>query len=168
MKIYIISDTHFNHDRIIEFCNRPANHEEILFKNMMKIKKEDCLIHLGDFCWGEDAGTHTKYLEPLECRKILVMGNHDSKTWSWYMEHGWDFVCDVFRLKHAGKHVVFSHMPQAWDGVWEVNVHGHFHNTNHRLNTEGSHPDFLRLYAPECMGYCPVEVTKFITNIKGI
>lgn len=162
MKIYLISDTHFNHPEIAGYCQRPENHETLLFNALKPLKPTDCLIHLGDFCLGQEAAMHQKYLEPIKARKILVLGNHDSKSWSWYMEHGWDFVCDAFRLKYAGKIIMFSHLPQPWDGIWQVNVHGHLHNLGHR---DGEHKyirAWHRLYSPEMMDYRPIELAKFI------
>lgn len=164
MKMYITADTHYNHQQVIVYCKRPELYEELLFKNMQFLKSSDCLIHLGDFCLGKESLMHEKYLQPLKCRKILVLGNHDSKSFSWYMEHGWDFVCDSFRLKYCGKQILFSHAPQMWDGVWEINVHGHFHNCNHRVNEAGTHTDFLRLYSPEYMNYIPIELSKLIQS----
>lgn len=161
VKAYIISDTHFNHEAIKGYCNRPDNYEEILWKSLMKIQQEDCLIHLGDICIGDDQMIHT-YIRDLKCRKILVIGNHDSKSWSWYMEHGWDFVCDAFRLKYCGKIIMFSHCPQPWDGVWEINIHGHLHNLGHRDKEFKELKRWHRLYAPELNNYNPIELSKFI------
>lgn len=162
MKAYIISDTHFNHEEIIGYCNRPNNHEDRLAKSMIMLKEEDCLIHLGDFCLGQEAVQHEAVIKNMQCRKILVMGNHDSKSWSWYMKHGWDFVCDSFRLKYAGKIIMFSHKPEPWDGVWEINVHGHLHNLGHRDKEFKELKQWHRLYAPELMNYQPIELAKFI------
>ncbi|NJN99523.1 MAG: hypothetical protein HC875_38205 [Anaerolineales bacterium] len=162
MKVYIASDSHFNHADIISYCGRPKNHEELIFKGFLKIKPEDCLVHLGDVCLGKEAEVHLKYIQSLPCRKILVTGNHDSKTWSWYMEHGWQFVCDSFRLKYCGKIIMFSHTPQPWDGIWEINVHGHLHNLGHRDKEFKELKRWHRLYSPELMAYRPIELSKFI------
>lgn len=162
MKLYIISDTHFGHEKIIEYCNRPNNHEEIISRNLSVLSPQDCLIHLGDICIGKDSLHHDIRICKIPCKKILVMGNHDSKSWNWYMEHGWDFVCDSFKLKYAGKIICFSHKPQPWDGDWEVNVHGHLHNLGHRENEYKELKQWHRLYAPELMNYQPVELAKFI------
>lgn len=168
MKIYIISDTHFSHDKIIGFCDRPTDHEEIILKNLILTgTTEDCLVHLGDFSLGEEEKYSRKLCQHWVGRKILVLGNHDSKSWSWYMEHGWDFVCDSFRLKYAGKIIHFSHKPEPWDGVWEINVHGHLHNLGHRDNEYKELKKWHRLYAPELMDYQPIELSKFIqTDVK--
>lgn len=162
MKIYVVSDSHYNHSGIAGFCNRPDNHEELLFQGMLNLDESHCLIHLGDFALGKEADMHEKYIKPLKCRKVLVMGNHDSKSWSWYMEHGWDFVCDAIRIKYAGKILMFSHIPQPWDGVWEINVHGHLHNLGHRDKEFKELKKWHRLYAPEFFNYKPIELAKFI------
>lgn len=128
---------------------------------MDTINEKDILIHLGDICIGDDIPTHQR-ISLIPCRKVLVMGNHDSKSWSWYMEHGWDFVCDSFRLKYAGKIIHFSHKPEPWDGVWEINVHGHLHNLGHRDNEFKDLKQWHRLYSPELMGYKPIELADFV------
>lgn len=161
MKFYIISDTHFNHDNIIKFCGRPEDHEKKLFKGMSAIREEDCIIHLGDICIGNDLEVHEKFIKPLKCKKILVAGNHDSKSLSWYMEHGWDFACNEFRMSYGGKKLVFSHIPIAWDGLWELCIHGHLHNLARR-NESGAPLVWFRLYAPEQRNYLPVELNNLI------
>lgn len=161
MKYWIIADTHFNHSKIIDYCNRPKNHEALMLKELSTIKETDCLIHLGDICIGNDTIVHG-LIKNLKCRKILVKGNHDSKSYSWYMEHGWDFVCDVFKIKYAGKIICLSHKPQPWDGDWEINVHGHLHNLGHRDNDFKNLKQWHRLYSPEIMNYKPVELSNFI------
>ena len=166
MKAYIISDTHFSHEAIVKYCMRPLDHEAKLMNNMSQIKAEDCLIHLGDICIGEDHMNHS-FIKDLKCRRILVMGNHDSKSWSWYMEHGWDFVCESFKMEYCGKKICFSHKPQPWDGDWEINVHGHLHNLGHRDKEFKELKQWHRLYSPELMNYQPIELSKFIqTEVK--
>jgi calcineurin-like phosphoesterase family protein len=47
MKIWIISDTHFNHNRIIELEERPEDYQELIINNWKKlVKNEDTIIHL--------------------------------------------------------------------------------------------------------------------------
>ena len=54
MKIYIISDTHFNHENIIKYCNRPFKDinemNDAIIDNWNRIvKKDEIVYHLGDF-----------------------------------------------------------------------------------------------------------------------
>ena len=129
--IYIIGDTHFHHDAMIEYCGRKKGFEDKILKNLLLLTKDDILIHLGDICIGKDIEAHDKYIIPLKCKTILVKGNHDSKTDNWYMNHGWDFVCDTFTRTIWKRTVLFSHRPMANNG-YDVNIHAHLHNLGHR------------------------------------
>jgi len=170
-KIYLISDTHFGHDAMIQYCGRPKGFEELLWKGMQILQEDDILIHLGDICIGKNADWHAKYIEPLPCKKILVRGNHDKKSDKWYLEHGWDFVCNQFKNKMYGKKIVFSHMPVVWDGDYEMNVHGHFHNSDHRRHE----PELLavkngyqKLIAVEWTEYKPVLLKHVVEEYDKI
>lgn len=131
-KFWLTTDTHFNHDKMVEYCDRPKDFEKIISKGLFSIPQEDILIHLGDVCIGNDEYVHNAYIKPLYCKKWLVRGNHDTKSDKWYLEHGWDFVAKTFSGLYFGKKVMFSHKPQE-DNGFDVNIHGHFHNTLERL-----------------------------------
>jgi len=130
-KIWITTDTHFGHANMVAYCGRPVDFSERILANLHFLQPEDTLIHLGDICIGGDAYWHEK-LSGIHCRKILVKGNHDNKSNSWYLSHGWDFVCNSFTLTISGKKVVFSHQPQCLADN-DFNIHGHFHNQLNRL-----------------------------------
>ena len=50
MKIYIVGDTHFNHQNMQTYCQRPPNFTEIIQKRWHEtVKDDDTVIHLGDF-----------------------------------------------------------------------------------------------------------------------
>lgn len=132
MKIYLITDTHFNHDKMVEYCGRPQNFDELIWESLLNLPKNCILIHLGDICIGNDVFIHD-CIKDLPYKKILVRGNHDRKSNNWYLEHCWDFVCDKFQDTYFGKKIMFSHVPAIDDGGFDINIHGHFHNTLHRL-----------------------------------
>lgn len=79
--IYFISDTHFNHNNIIKFCNRPFNDvlemNEVLIDNWNKVvKPTDNIYHLGDVGFG-----HINHiLERLNGKKYLITGSHDKNV----------------------------------------------------------------------------------------
>ena len=132
-KTYLISDTHFGHKKMIEYCGRPNDFEEIIWNNLDKINDyENTLIHLGDFCIGQDEHFHSMF-ETYKFKKILVLGNHDNKSNSWYLNKGWDFVCENFVNKYFGKKIMFSHTPLKLYNNEDLNIHGHFHNNLPRL-----------------------------------
>jgi len=84
MRIYLITDTHFNHTNIIKYQHRPENFEKLIIKGLSILQPNDILIHLGDICLGKDAEVHSKIMPFLAHlhSKILVIGNHDHKCLS--------------------------------------------------------------------------------------
>lgn len=132
-KIWLITDTHLGHDKMVEYCGRPKNHSEIILKNLEVVKTGDTLIHLGDVCIGRDEHWHKELFLRLGfgISTFLLRGNHDKKSNQWYLEHGWDFVSESFSDHYFGQYITFSHIPIA--NVQNINIHGHFHNNLHRL-----------------------------------
>jgi calcineurin-like phosphoesterase family protein len=124
---WLLTDTHFGHARMHDFCNRPVGFEKTILTRLdSTVKCGDVLYHLGDFCFGNDARWHRDFMSACAGRKILIRGNHDKKSITWYYEHGWDVVCDELRLKLFGKDILLSHKPS--DSFCDINIHGHHHN----------------------------------------
>lgn len=128
MKIWIVSDTHFSHKKMLDY--RPADYEQKIKQALRRnVRKEDLLIHLGDVCVGEDHPNSNWFKNALHCRTMLVIGNHDRKGFNWYMNNGWDFVANSFSLRFCGLKLLFSHIPQPYDKeVYDLNIHGHLHD----------------------------------------
>lgn len=137
MNIWLITDTHFNHEKLKTMgAGRPANYEERIWKSLKAIPEIDTLIHLGDICIGNDEAIHKELFEDVGCKKILVKGNHDNKSDNWYYEHGWDFVCQETVIKAFGKMILLRHIPilaRSREDI-DMNIHGHLHGTNDRAN----------------------------------
>ena len=142
MKTWIITDTHLGHKKMVEYEGRPENHSEIILQNLRKyVKSGDTLIHLGDICIGNDEAWHfdiAGYL-PNNVFRVLVVGNHDKKSYSWYKNHGWNVVCDSMSIKHNGTMVLLTHRPVQKSrcvyfdyGGPVKNLHGHCHGNSHR------------------------------------
>ena len=97
--IYVTADTHFGHDSIIEYCNRPfksANDmDNKLIKNFnIRINDEDDLFILGDFTLSHanNYGYFQSLLKRLHGRKHLIMGNHDHCKPAFYNEIGFRYL----------------------------------------------------------------------------
>lgn len=161
-RTWVISDTHFFHTKLSdEFGQRPQGFTETTIKALQRmLEPQDTLIHLGDLILAE----HDKLkgiMDSIAGRKILVRGNHDRKSASWYEDRGFHFACDCFALGS----LVFTHRPLHPDkfphGV-RINVHGHLHNKMHReppawLDPGGIH----RLFCLE-HGYTPILLPRFL------
>lgn len=170
MKIWITTDTHFSHKKLIGLCRSEDFEYRIKHFLEMYVSKEDLLIHLGDVCIGDDTKNNNWFKQNLKCKTYLIRGNHDKKSISWYLENGWDSVSDRLDIEMFGKKMCFTHIPVADDGSFDVNFHGHFHNTDHRKNE----PEFNEilcekhnLIALELTNYQPILLdNKTVLKIK--
>ena len=158
MKTWIIADTHFGHRKMEELCHRPAEFEKIIFKNLKQIQPDDVVIHLGDFCMGDDIKWHEEWKKTLPTqKKILIKGNHDKKSNSWYYSHGWRAVCERIDDHFFGKFLTLSHEPI--EGIQNLNIHGHTHGNAHR---DDKHLHFYtnnhKELALEKNGYKPILI----------
>jgi len=109
MEVWLITDTHFNHENIKRYCNRPDDFNERIIRNWQRlVVPEDLVIHLGDVILGRNH-TLSAIMRCLPGRKVLIIGNHDRESATFYMRHGFDFACEsmVFRkvlLTHTHRH----------------------------------------------------------------
>lgn len=129
-KIWLIGDTHFSHQKIIEYCNRPfrtvEEMNEILIKNWNScIGKNDVVIMMGDFalCGKE------KIIEignKLKGRKHLLLGNHDGGSNDTYRAAGFEYIYKYPIL--LDEKYIISHYPQKIFSDGYINIHAHTHN----------------------------------------
>lgn len=135
-KVFIISDTHFGHKKIIEFeaQARPFStieeHDAELVRRWNgTVGKKDTVWHLGDVYFGKD--TH-EILGQLNGIKKLVLGNHDHYPLEVYQRY-FRKIYGAF----AYSHVLLTHVPvhpNQFHGVrFTHNVHGHTHSNRVRL-----------------------------------
>lgn len=177
MKISIIGDTHLSHKNIASYCDRPDDWEELIEENLCNLETfpPDLLIHLGDVSLGNDEQWHDLITNQLPCKKWLVLGNHDNKSMTWYLNHGWDFVARSFTMYYFGLRIFFSHRPSIIPPTklfvkekvrdveitkersnFDINIHGHIHNSNINL------PDWCKPYIIEDRDYKPIDLKGFL------
>jgi metallophosphoesterase superfamily enzyme len=164
--IWITSDTHFFHDKIIEYCGRPENHTELIVERLRKsVKPSDVLIHAGDVIFGQPDRLK-EILSSIHGLKYLVRGNHDTLTALKYLKCGFDGVFDGLVLGNA----FITHKPCV-PPAGMINVHGHLHNlgyANRNANKifgetyEAYYNGNHRLYAPELFDYYPILLEKLV------
>lgn len=78
---YFTSDTHFGHENIIEYCNRPFldvahMNKEMTIRWNHVVGPSDTVYHLGDFAMGKKE-LWRYYRANLNGKIIFVIGNHD-------------------------------------------------------------------------------------------
>lgn len=141
-KIFVTSDTHFNHKNIIEYCNRPFSSVEEMNETLIKnwnsvVSKDDTVFFLGDFCLGQREAI-INFCSQLNGHKILIMGNHDRATVTAYTNAGFEAVYKkptIIRFDEFDITIEFSHAPKYEENHYP-NVHGHVHD---KANNDATH-----------------------------
>lgn len=140
--IWLISDTHFNHSKILEFNGydgKPvrnfasvAEMNQCMLDNWNDVvKPNDSVIHCGDVLFGPDkVDWLNANFAKLPGKKRLVLGNHDNVK----------FLAPFFKdiqLWIQKDNIIFTHTPLHPSTLAEahrfgdsdvLNVHGHIHS----------------------------------------
>ncbi|GAF90840.1 unnamed protein product [marine sediment metagenome] len=131
-KVMFTADTHFGHDNIIKFCDRPyrdANHMDTeLVANWNEVVDPDQVVfHLGDFSF-KGKRNIPNLLNRLNGEVVLIQGNHDRPK----DLHHFNSVHDIAEVEVEGQRIVMCHYAMTtWNnsfrGAWHI--HGHSHGT---------------------------------------
>lgn len=138
-KIFFTSDTHFGHENILKYCNRPFSsieeHDNELIKRWNeKVPEDGIVFHLGDigFC----SESYLKdILTKVNGKIYWIIGNHDWKR----MTHGvisrFEYVTQQMVIRIGKKIIYLNHFPfLCFSGsnrskVW--NLYGHVHTSSY-------------------------------------
>ena len=172
--VYVISDTHFNHFNIINLCHRPYKSGEEMNDKMINswnaiVRPQDVIIHLGDLIFTKGASEEIKkIIKRLNGRKILVAGNHDRKSYSFYMSAGIEFICESFRWFYNDKQIMFIHSPHDIDPsiLKKVDyiIHGHSHQ-NSPFISKVKKTTFINV-SVEQIQYKPILLITLFNRVK--
>ncbi len=137
IETFFTSDTHFGHKNILEYEKdaRPFStieemNEIIIERWNSVVTNKDIVYHLGDFAFGR---RNINIASRLNGKKRLVMGNHDTYPSAEYLAH-FDKLYGVVFWERC----VLSHVPVHPNGLgsrWLLNVHGHTHSKNVKINS---------------------------------
>lgn len=162
--IWFISDTHFGHAKIIEYC-RPqfanvSEMDEAMITNWNAVvKAEDLVYHLGDFAWTPQ---HAKRVRPMLNGTIrLIVGNHDDVP----ALAGAGLFQDIAMWKQFREHgFTATHLPIREDQIRHgaVNFHGHVHGNQDGLGP--MHQDF----SVESIGYTPLNLDELLPGLPTL
>ena len=143
--LFFTSDTHFWHENIIKFCNRPFSSIEEMNDTIINnwnsvVKENDIVFHLGDFCFcGSDK--FKELIEKLNGRIYLILGNHDWKTIKQWHATKFEGVYQQMSIKIDGRKIYLNHFPflcyagtyyRSEDAVWQL--FGHVHSSDKNKN----------------------------------
>ena len=132
------ADTHFGHDNIIKYCDRPfytstEMDSKIIANIAQRVCENDDLWIIGDFAFGKKCRDPI-YLESifaaLPGRKHLVVGNHDGPA---TLELPWVSVEWLIEVKDGpgkAKHTLCHYPMITWNGFnrGALQLFGHVHN----------------------------------------
>lgn len=139
-KIFFTSDTHWRHNNIIRYCDRPFDNvqemDHALIQNWNSVvSDQDLVFHLGDFAFA-DRSKWRQLVSSLNGTKFLIQGNHD-RTDDIPTEC-FQKIADMLQLAvwddelNGYATFIMSHYPLAtWSGINRgiFNLHGHIHST---------------------------------------
>lgn len=129
MKVFVTADTHFNHENIIKYCNRPYKNSyemnEEIIKNWNEVVSEnDIVYHLGDYGFGTKEELKDIF-NRLNGKKYLIMGNHDYRVGKKYYED-LGFI-EVYKNRYEFDKYIFTHKPILVP-LGKINIYGHIHD----------------------------------------
>lgn len=152
-KIFFTSDTHFNHNNIITYCNRPFGSVEKMNETLIAnwnntVPIDGTVFHCGDFALGGSEAWN-KILPRLNGKIYLILGNHDLKNFKQGYAGRFEEVSEQMTIDVGKKRIILTHFPLlCYHGTWGTeqncwNVHGHVHVCKDKASNTGK--DFERM-----------------------
>lgn len=137
-KIFFTSDSHFHHENIMKYCNRPFSSIEEHDKTLIdkwneKVGPDDVIFHLGDFAFASEHYIK-RVLEQLNGKKYLVFGNHDWRRMTKSIcEQYFEDVSQQMVIRIDEQLIYLNHFPflcfsGSWKGLdasWQIFGHVH-------------------------------------------
>jgi len=131
---WFTSDTHFGHENIIKYTGRPFKSlkemdSELIRRWNARIKPDDIVYFLGDFCFRNSAGgkpgegvptRFEEYIKLLNGNIIFILGNHDYTS-------GVKSKMISAVLEFANLTAFCCHNPQDMHPDYKLNICGHVH-----------------------------------------
>ena len=168
MTNWFTADTHFEHDNIIQYVDRPFKstwhmNNTIINNINKKCKPDDYLYIIGDFYMlGGGRGRKVKslqyYLDAIKCKKRIILGNHDKDTQLLGDTVSIEIPSEIGQLR-------MTHHPETKDGI-DYNLCGHIHHL-WRVVKEGEH--FMVNVGVDMWNYEPIsldDIAQVVQNYK--
>jgi len=139
MRKFVTSDTHFGHERVLDFDERPfetiEEHDQKLIEYWNQVVGPgDTVFHLGDFALYKDPAQGLETARQLNGAIILVRGNHDTSARCKALSERIKVV-DYLEIKYNKRRFVLCHYPiEVWRGMehGSIHLHGHCHGGGSR------------------------------------
>ena len=173
MSYFFTSDYHLGHANIIKYSNRPFKNlnemnEVIIANHNERVKPEDTVYFLGDFCFrntkggkkGEGETTRAEeYLSRLNGRFVFIQGNHDHNN-------GVKSVLLSGTIELGGQTMFMVHNPADMDPTFGINLCGHVHE-KWKMKKDDRYPrSTLINVGVDMWGYRPININEILQEHK--
>lgn len=162
---FFVSDMHFGHNNIIEYCKRPwasvPEMDDALVRNWNAVvSPTDIVYHIGDWAFH-----NYERIGELRGRIFSVPGNHDHervKKILPFLPNG--FLAEVHYLKISpDRRFVLCHYPfESWRREYKFHLHGHTHGTS------GMHHNRLDVGIDATKVYAPIHIDDVLQRIATV
>lgn len=162
-RVWFTADTHFGHENIIKYCNRPFDSAEQMgnyyrHNHNSLVDNEDIVIFLGDVFFKD-----REIFNTLSGIKFVVKGNHDYKvSFKGINAEILDQICQITLDEHKA---VLCHYPLfSWNGK----NHGYLHLYGHVHNNEEQFCPFNNSVnvGVDVHGFCPENFDDILEYLK--
>ncbi len=171
-RVWLISDTHFDHTNIIRYCNRPFGSVEEMNETIRRnwndtIAPDDLVYFLGDLAYGRGSRPPRWWATQLNGEIVWVKGSHDRGV------HVLSVIPNVVKVVSSETiscggvefmlvHDVFGTADGfclRWDG-WTV--HGHNHANQPHLNMVRRRVNV----SVEVVDYRPISLARIVQEVS--
>lgn len=173
---FYIGDTHFGHKSALVFDERPFADVQEMDRTMIqlwnrRVQKADHVYIVGDFAYRSELPEEW-YLERLNGRKHLIIGNHDKRLLKNEKAMGYfEEVDKMLHVSDSGHQICVCHFPLAeWNGFYKGSHHIYAHIHNKMDETYAFMKTRQRAYNAGCMlhNYMPVTLGELMKNREAI
>lgn len=163
-KVWVTADTHFRHENIITYCDRPFAYAKDMDEQLIKrwnsvVAPDDVVYHLGDFIFGKHNQEAQDIFDSLNGRKHLIVGNHDR---DWVKKLGWVSYRNHFEILCGDSAIIMKHRPMlTWlfKNIGTVHIHGHTHGMSKPIRNRID-------VGVDCHNFYPVLLSDLISEVK--
>jgi len=185
--IYLSAGHHFDHAKIIKYCERPFVSVDEMNSEMIRrwngvVSNRDTVYYLGDFTLG-GYKTFMKFFSQLNGFISLIPGGHD-KRWikdmkkpTYNMPENLRILPPLLTIKYQKKKITLCHYPlHSWEGSNRGSLHFHAHShgkidhqyENYDPNVPIDEKSGIRLdVGVDCWNYFPVSLDLLLKQLDG-
>jgi calcineurin-like phosphoesterase family protein len=163
---WLISDTHFNHLKIQEYCDRPEGWQAIIINNWNRVvKKGDVVLHFGDIGFGDKEQLYG-LVKRLHGNIFMIKGNHDRHGKKWYEDVGITVVPSfMVSIDDTDDVVYFTHRRIKDENFTKMNIHGHSHNKRPYIDINDKEGVYVNV-SVESIDYTPIRLSDVINDVR--